>query len=117
MIEVTVNGQLYQVDLGQNPPTVHAIKKRKALPHGYSYAKGQDTYLSSIKPDGAIGRLVLKAARSKTVQSLSWREFDGDKTASDPVLAPDITEAMHRLDTRNMSNIQVMRNGSWVWAV
>ncbi len=58
---------------------------------------------------------------SETKPLLSWRTRHPHQgipdEISEPVQAGTIAEAMLLLDTRNMSNIQVMENGAWVWAV
>jgi hypothetical protein len=58
---------------------------------------------------------------SETKQLLSWRAYYPHQCIADaisgPVQAETVAEAMKLLDTRNISNIQVMENGAWVWAV
>ncbi len=36
---------------------------------------------------------------------------------SAPVMAATVKDAMALLGTRNMSNLQVMENGTWIWLV
>lgn len=53
------------------------------------------------------------------IEMLSYRTFYPHQRipdeVSEPVQAASVAESMKLLDTRNMSNLQVMENGSWVW--
>lgn len=52
---------------------------------------------------------------------LSYRLFyphqDGPDEISATILARSIAEALELLKTRSLSNLQVMRNGTWTWVV
>lgn len=50
-------------------------------------------------------------------ENKTWRLMNGQEVEAGPVTASDLDEAMTALNTWDTRRIQVIENGSWVWAV
>lgn len=62
----------------------------------------------------------MPASRNWQVVEKAYRErliHEGRPKDSEPVMAATVKDAMELLGTRNMSNLQVLENGIWVWLV
>ena len=59
--------------------------------------------------------------QSKSQHPLSYRTYyprqSGKDEISEPVLADTVREAMDKLGTSSMNNLQVMQDGRWVWVI